>query len=167
MRPAMPHRGCEPTVRRKAGMDCFTSFAMTGHRDISTAIACGGFAFAADGGGGVALLYPRHCERSEAIQPTTQERMDCVVAALLAMTAGVMGKRTFPVQYSNRLKRQQSAFPRRRWRPSLANSSRPRTKRAQGMPGARCTRSRVCVKKCTRVATTGTPHHPAFPAQWF
>src|SRR6266404_9325784 len=39
--------------------------------------------------------------------------------------------------------------------------------RAQGMPDARCTRGRVCSKKAHALATTGTPHQPAFPARWF
>jgi hypothetical protein len=34
------------------------------------------------------------------------------------------------------------------------------------MPDARCTRSRLCSKKAQASATTGTPHQPAFPAQW-
>src|SRR6266404_2111723 len=38
--------------------------------------------------------------------------------------------------------------------------------RAQGMPDARCTRGRVCSKKAHALATTGTPHQPAFPARW-
>ena len=33
------------------------------------------------------MFYPRHCERSEAIQLGARGGMDCFVAALLAMTA--------------------------------------------------------------------------------
>jgi hypothetical protein len=40
-------------------------------------------------------------------------------------------------------------------------------KRAQGTPGARCTRSPLCNVESTGVEATGTPEHPAFPAQWF
>src|SRR6266536_3294005 len=32
-------------------------------------------------------MFPRHCERSEAIQPSACSDMDCFVASLLAMTA--------------------------------------------------------------------------------
>jgi hypothetical protein len=34
------------------------------------------------------------------------------------------------------------------------------------MPDARCTRGRLCRKKAQASATRGTPHQPAFPAQW-
>src|SRR5260370_29204241 len=45
----------------------------------------------------------------------------------------------------------------------------PCYQRAQGMPGARCTRSLVCDKKQTheRSHHGHTGNHPAFPAQWF
>jgi hypothetical protein len=40
----------------------------------------------------------------------------------------------------------------------------PRQQRAQGMPGARCTRSLACkVKKHTSVVTTGSPEQPGIP----
>src|ERR1700722_10258419 len=40
--------------------------------------------------------------------------------------------------------------------------------RAQGMPGARCARSRACSVESTRVSHHGhTGKRPAFPAQWF
>jgi hypothetical protein len=42
----------------------------------------------------------------------------------------------------------------------------PSRQRAQGMPDARCTRGRLCSKKAQASATRGTPHQPAFPAQW-
>ena len=47
--------------------------------------------------------------------------------------------------------------------PALSNQ------RAQGMPGARCARSRVCndSERRTRVSTGHTGNRPAFPAQWF
>src|ERR1700746_1931155 len=35
--------------------------------------------------------------------------------------------------------------------------------RAQGRPGAACTRSLVCIVESTRVRTTGSTGHPAFP----
>src|ERR1700676_1414949 len=44
--------------------------------------------------------------------------------------------------------------------PALSNQ------RAQGMPGARCARSRACSVESTR-APQVTGKHPAFPAQWF
>jgi hypothetical protein len=46
---------------------------------------------------------------------------------------------------------------------------RPIRKRAQGMPGARCTRGVVC-KRCTKKRTRAYRYrrsNPAFPAQWF
>jgi hypothetical protein len=39
----------------------------------------------------------------------------------------------------------------------------PRSARAQGRPGAACTRSLVCIVESTRVRTTGSTGHPAFP----
>src|SRR3984957_9213591 len=43
----------------------------------------------------------------------------------------------------------------------------PLIKRAQGMPGARLhPQPCVQIKKHTSVVTTGTSHHPTFPAQW-
>src|SRR5258706_1458102 len=40
--------------------------------------------------------------------------------------------------------------------------------RAQGMPGAQCTRSLVCKKQTHERSHHGhTGNHPAFPAQWF
>jgi hypothetical protein len=40
--------------------------------------------------------------------------------------------------------------------------------RAQGMPGARCARSRACSVESTRVSHHGhTGKRPAFPARWF
>jgi len=43
-----------------------------------------------------------------------------------------------------------------------------RTQRAQGMPGARCARSRAWCVESTRVSHHGhTGNRPAFPAQWF
>jgi hypothetical protein len=41
-------------------------------------------------------------------------------------------------------------------------------RRAQGMPGARCARSRACSVESTRVSHHGhTGKRPTFPAQWF
>src|ERR1700693_1937973 len=48
-------------------------------------------------------------------------------------------------------------------RPSCAKSTAPRNQRAQGKPGARCTRSRACSVESTRVSHhrfTGTPGLP-------
>jgi len=39
---------------------------------------------------GIATLYPRHCERSEAIHLSACGEMDCFVASLLAMTEGAI-----------------------------------------------------------------------------
>jgi len=88
----------------------------------------------------------RHCERSEAIHVTTKERMDCFVALLLAMTAGHTS----------------ASSPRDA--PEFCVFLRaPKKQRAQGKPGARCTRSRACSVESTRVSHhrfTGTPGLP-------
>jgi hypothetical protein len=49
------------------------------------------------------------------------------------------------------------------------NFSPPRKQRAQGRPGARCTRGLVCKlhKKMRTRAYRFSGEHPAFPAQWF
>src|SRR5258708_24145924 len=55
-------------------------------------------------------------------------------------------------------------------RPRFARNVPPsEDQRAQGMPGARCTRSLVCDKKQTHEHSHHghTGNHPAFPAQWF
>ena len=58
------------------------------------------------------------------------------------------------------------AISRRRARPRLGRSSRPM--RAQGRPGARCTRGLVCnVHKVRTRAYRSSGEHPAFSAQWF
>src|SRR6266403_1210116 len=63
-----------------------------------------------------------------------------------------------------------SPRPRRAIRARFAKNVPPsEDQRAQGMPGARCTRSLVCDKKQTheRSHHGHTGNHPAFPAQWF
>ena len=59
-------------------------------------------------------------------------------------------------------------IPRRRSRPSYGETIRPKW-RAQGKPGARLApiAPRAKMKKHTSVVATGSPEHPAFPAQWF
>jgi hypothetical protein len=70
-----------------------------------------------------------------------RKRMDCFVAALLAMTS---------IQIRLRI-------PAAR-RARVVQNRSPRNQRAQGMPGAHCTRSLACnVKWHTSVVTTGTP----------
>src|SRR5215210_5440007 len=69
---------------------------------------------------------------SEAIQLAARRKLDCFVASLLAMTAS---KHT-------------SAFSRRGAPEVCYLSSSPSNQRAQGRPGARCTRGLVC--NCTR-----------------
>ena len=50
----------------------------------------------------------------------------------------------------------------------LLEISLPSNQRAQGMPGARCARSRAWCVVNTRVSHHGyTGKRPAFPAQWF
>src|SRR6266478_6517403 len=61
-----------------------------------------------------------------------------------------------PLRGDDRL-RYDSAFPRRDASEFCKNRS-PRNQRAQGMPGAQCTRSLACeIKKHTSVVTTVTP----------
>ena len=51
-----------------------------------------------------------------------------------------------------------------RFRPSFEGFLRPYETRAQGIPGARCTRSLVRkIKKHTSVVTTVTPDSPGIP----
>src|SRR5260370_35337411 len=64
----------------------------------------------------------------------------------------------------------QNAVPRSRgaMRPSCTEIIRPNKKRAQGMPGARCTRGLVCKmhKEMRTRAYRVSGDTPAFPAQW-
>src|SRR5689334_10602246 len=87
----------------------------------------------------------RHCERSEAIHASARGKMDCFVAALLAMT----NEHTY-------------AFPRHR----LPESCKFTTlaKRAQGMPDA-WSHPQPCVqvKKARKQVTTGTPKQSGTP----
>jgi hypothetical protein len=98
----------------------------------------------------------------EAIHLSPRGWMDCFVAALLAMT----GKQTdsnFKQREGRRDRSRGVIFP------GFAISLALSLKRAQGKPGAGCTRSPVC-EKCARKAH-GLNHRysrdiPAFPAQW-
>jgi hypothetical protein len=110
-----------------------------------------------------ALFPPRHCEPTgrreappddrlrEAIHGTASGDMDCFVASLLAMTADI---------YLCLL-----AAPIAR---GLHFLCPPRIQRAQGRPGARCTRDLVC--NCAQKTRTRAYRYrrntPAFPAQW-
>src|SRR5205814_1095918 len=59
-------------------------------------------------------------------------------------------------------------IPRRGVRPSDARTFRPRKLRAQGKPGARCTRSLARKQKSARASSPQVHRNiPAFPAQWF
>ena len=53
--------------------------------------------------------------------------------------------------------------------PRFASSLAPLRKRAQGRPGARCTRGLVCncAQRTRTRAYRSSGEHPAFPAQWF
>src|SRR6266850_5326784 len=96
-------------------------------------------------------LGDRHCERSEAIHPSACEvTMDCF--ASLAMTW--LPQNTPP-------------HSRGAMHPRFCKSFRPK-KRAQGMPGACCTRGLVC-KMHSRMRTRAYRYSrssPAFPARW-
>ena len=60
------------------------------------------------------------------------------------------------------------AFSPRGLRPRFASSLPPRNQRAQGRPGARCTRGLVCncAQKTRTRAYRSSGSIPAFPAQW-
>ncbi len=67
------------------------------------------------------------------------------------------------IQLSNSDARQASAISRRNV-PEFCKIRSPRKQRAQGMPGAQCTRSLVCDKnKHTSIVTTVTPERPGIP----
>ena len=72
--------------------------------------------------------------------------------------------------YYGSLWRSRGAMISRRDAPELCNLTLSlRKQRAQGKPGARCTRGLAC-KMCTRTRTRAyrfSGEHPAFPAQWF
>ncbi len=57
----------------------------------------------------------------------------------------------------------------RRGSPEVCCLPCPRKQRAQGRPGARCTRGLACtsVQKKTHTSIQVQRRHPAFPAQWF
>jgi hypothetical protein len=84
-------------------------------------------------------------EAKQSIKP--QRRMDCFVASLLAMT----------------LQTQARVLATRCAR-GLRNDVPRKNKRAQGKPGAQCTRSLACEsKKHTSVITTGSPNWSGLP----
>jgi hypothetical protein len=83
-------------------------------------------------------------------------------------TYGLFG---LAVKTSDLIFKQQGKAPHSRGalRPSCTGSLSPRKQRAQGMPGARCTRGLVCKihkGKHTR-AYRFSGGNPAFPARWF
>src|SRR6266404_3421221 len=82
-------------------------------------------------------------EAKQSIAPS-KERMDCFVARAPRNDGGELC-----IQFSDLSK---DVNPRSRGaiRPRLAFISRPRKQRAQGMPGAQCTRSLACEIKSTR-----------------
>jgi hypothetical protein len=97
----------------------------------------------------------------EAIHLTACGGMDCFVADA-PRNDGVR----LMIQISNSY---DSAFPRRNAPEVCINLTLLKKQRAQGKPGARCTRGLACnlhIKKRTR-AYRFSGEHPAFPAQWF
>jgi hypothetical protein len=104
---------------------------------------------------GGALTCPRHCERSEAIHSFFARRNGLL---RFARHDGLL-------HYSANIN------PRSRGviRPSFERNLPPSGTRAQGRPGARCTRGLVC--SCAQEVRTrayrSSGEHPAFPAQWF
>jgi hypothetical protein len=105
---------------------------------------------------------PRHCERSEAIHLAACRDMDCFVAK--APRNDGVGF-WFTCQTARGCV---SAFSRHVL-PEACGSFRPlEKKRAQGKPGARCTRGLVC-KLCKEMRTRAYRSSggiPAFPARW-
>jgi hypothetical protein len=95
----------------------------------------------------------RHCERSEAIQEPQRR-------------AGLL--RRYAPRNDVDGARHNSAFSRQHL-PEFCKFIAPQKERAQGRPGARCTRGPVCKgskQKRTR-AYRFSGSSPAFPAQWF
>jgi hypothetical protein len=93
-----------------------------------------------------ALFPPRHCERSEAIHGTASGDMDCFVASLLAMTVDIPS----PSRGADR--------------PRFAFSLPSEITRAQGRPGARCTRGLACdlrKQNCTRAYRAAGAFRPS------
>ena len=94
----------------------------------------------------------RHCERSEAIQTFGAARTGLLRGA--CHRAGVRPTRWLAMTG------QESAISRRH-APEVCknsfNSFAPSIKRAQGMPGARCTRSFACKKEKTHAHLQGSP----------
>jgi hypothetical protein len=94
--------------------------------------------------------------------PRPGDRWIASSLALLAMTAEVS---RFNCQTACGC---ESAFPRRGSRPSFMLLSALKQRRAQGRPGARCTRGPVCIahRKSRTRAYRFSGNTPAFPAQW-
>jgi hypothetical protein len=93
--------------------------------------------------------------------PRPGDRWIASSLALLAMTAEVS---RFNCQTACGC---ESAFPRRDT-PELCVASALKQERAQGRPGARCTRGLVCIahRKTRTRAYRFSGNTPAFPAQW-
>jgi hypothetical protein len=86
----------------------------------------------------------------------------------LRVPISLRGHDKFPFQLSNSGEGCAFAFPRRGWRSGFASFPALEEMRAQGIPGARCTRGLVCslrIKTRTR-AYRYRRSIPAFPAQW-
>jgi hypothetical protein len=96
----------------------------------------------------------RHCERwpvARMSEATCGTAADPHVASLMRAT----------------ITKHNSAFSRRH-SPEFCKFIRPKKKRAQGRPGARCTRGLVC-KSSKQIRTRAyrfSGNTPAFPAQW-
>jgi hypothetical protein len=111
-------------------------------------------------------LSIRHCERSEAIQNSSAERLWIASSqGLLAMT-----EQAAPVPASNsHLNRRHTFAPSRRISPELllhSSSSDERGRREDRVPtGTRGLLREKCTQK-TAQQHTGVAEHSAFPAQW-
>jgi hypothetical protein len=91
-------------------------------------------------------VYQRHCERSEAIQLLRSDHESWIASSqgLLAMTLWSSDS-----NFKEQIRIEKGACPHYRgaMRPSFASIDTLDKKRAQGRPGARCTRGLAC--KCT------------------
>jgi len=102
----------------------------------------------------------RRMRRSNPLSPR-EERTDCF-RLRSASYGGQVG--SLAMTASRHAYRSRGAM-----RPSFASMAALGKKRAQGRPGARCTRGLVC-NECTRMRTRAyrfSGDTPAFPAQWF
>src|SRR6266404_3163495 len=158
-----PHHGAG---RRRSEQD--RPFRILSSRASRHAVARRG---GMDRGGGVGsssvlVREPKRILSSPGLtgRSSTPRPLDSIISA-----SGILGRPPSRAMTAENAARSSScyvfAIPRR-VSPELCKNRSPNKQRAQGMPGAPCTRSLVCREKSIRVSRfTGVI--PAFPAQWF